>query len=581
MSATLRRFSRSFGFPAKAKLTVVIIGLFFLLVAARAIVAYEIPYNRFRNYDEFLTLQMAQAPLLGLPPMFLSWPAGPLRMVLPAALFGDLAVHGKKLSVLGLLEYLSEIDRHPWHVFWVMRWIVICVSTAGICSLVVPLMKRTGSLAAAIGGVVFIAAVPAFWQRSVMAMPDAIALALLCCSIACALGEESDTGGVGWSALLFGVAVATKITIFQAAPFVLLLALQHRRHRIRALWTWVLMVPVGFALGCPYGVAEPVRMLKSILGNLTMKEAGAQAAQAAGGPLVFQMWTRLTELLPVWILIFVLGAVGLAIWRRLWWEFVAMSAGFAASAILVLRSPAFTPFYLLPLAPVLLVFASLTLGIEIKRISASMNLVSLRLFNTGMGGIGVLILLAGARGVQMLDLQGAIYYQGLFDSLHTLQRDFSNERVIVCPFLIPLAASGASSASLLRLADQVESTLVGGAAMKEWLETTLRLPEQPARAMANHFTEYDRNLGTFLRVAAGSRAQPGYTLYIVGSRSDSSLARLGALSREEAFSWLREGKADALLMDARLEPDLPPGGTTFGTPGGHQYILYRADSSAR
>lgn len=284
-----------------------LLGLLALLTAIRACCVLSEPEKRINNTDELQMVLATADRFLGVPYVHSAWPAGPLQVTMLPVMAADAALHRQGQAMPeALARYLSEFYRSPWRMLRAQQLIVVLWGGAGLLFFGWALFRATGRLdLAAYAGIAVVAA-PVFWSYWGTGVADVVSFTFA--AVACLVALRGGSGGQwGWVGLWFGLAVASKLTIALAAPFLLGLYLGRGR-RVFHLdgCKLVLAGAVGFFLACPYAWIEPLRFVKTVLGN-------------AGRPGVPLGWSGALGLMgahlgwPV-LLLAVVGA--LTLWRQ-------------------------------------------------------------------------------------------------------------------------------------------------------------------------------------------------------------------------------------------------------------------------
>lgn len=282
-------------------------GLLLVMLFRAGLVLAE-PEKRINNTDELQMVLATADRFLGVPYVHSAWPGGPLQFAMLPVMAADAAFqrHGAPMPE-ALARYLSEIYRNPWRMLRAQQLLVVLWGGVGLAFFGGAAWRVTGRADSAVYAAIAVIAAPVFWSYWGIGVADvgSFSFAALACLVA--LRRDDGGGQWGWVGLWFGLAVASKLTIALAAPFLIGLYFGRGReawHRDGG--KLVLAGAAGFFLACPYAWIEPLRFVKTVLGN----------AARPGVPLG---WTGALELLGAhlgWPLL-LLGAAGaLTLWQQ-------------------------------------------------------------------------------------------------------------------------------------------------------------------------------------------------------------------------------------------------------------------------
>lgn len=267
------------------------LAVYALTLASRLLLIVFPPSGHLYNSDE---LEMAQASLdrfLGLPSTTLAWP-GSLLLLLDTSLVGlHLAIGCVHASHLTQLSCLSDGlgQRYMAVASGVTELRVI---GALLASLAPPaalyLLRRLGlHRRSAIFGAVAIATIPLLWQQGAMATGDAASVGLAMVGIAAAVGGAPLLAGAA-----AGLALACKVTSLGLAG-ASLCVLTTAPGRLRRGLRWLLGAGGAFLFACPYAWTDPLRMMKSTLGNFLRPGAGSGLRQVGSLLIEVMGWSAL------------------------------------------------------------------------------------------------------------------------------------------------------------------------------------------------------------------------------------------------------------------------------------------------
>lgn len=221
------------------------------------------------NTDE-LSMTLATADrFLGVPYIHSAWPAGTLQMATLPAIAADFALGADgKINIATFADYISRLYRDPWHMLRMQKLIVAALASFGIAAFASAVARAFGKQSIGILAALVVATAPVFWIYSGMAVADAISIGLLC--IACWMSVGMREYPHKWAVIggVFGLAVASKLSVVLAAPFLVALYFwDPAPKRKYDIVPSALGVACGFGLACPYAWIEPVRFMKTVLAN--------------------------------------------------------------------------------------------------------------------------------------------------------------------------------------------------------------------------------------------------------------------------------------------------------------------------
>lgn len=211
--------------------------------------------------------------LLGLPTTSLAWPATFVQLVtLPFQLLLHVAAALPNGWNDIALEF-GETYRAPATAVFLQRVVTLTLFSAA-ASAWVPVLVRRGASPLTAALAVFVGALqPLVWFHSFIGTGEGLGMALVLEAFRAAV--DGRRNGEMWAGILMGFALASRLTLL---PCVVLLACWVRDGR--ALVRLSAAVTLGFVFACPSAWMEPVRLLKSIVGN-SMRPGGASATNPA------------------------------------------------------------------------------------------------------------------------------------------------------------------------------------------------------------------------------------------------------------------------------------------------------------
>lgn len=243
------------------------LGLTALLFTLRLLAAWPALNGEIYNLDE---VEMAWSVLdraLGIPSTTLAWPNSLLQLLSLAPTFAAQVGTQWSHGLDGLVQGLALGYRVPWRSVFVVRAVV-----AAVFSLATGLwfwvllrdgMKRLDALLLVLVGT----SVPLLWLASLTAKGEGLALPLVLTAFAlprlCPCAPRSRL--VLLQGALAGATLASRNTLL---PALLPLAVYACEKRPRAYVAWAGASVVTFIAACPSSWLEPLRLGKSIAGNL-------------------------------------------------------------------------------------------------------------------------------------------------------------------------------------------------------------------------------------------------------------------------------------------------------------------------
>jgi hypothetical protein len=251
-----------------------------------------IPHDVLFNVDELEMSFSVADRFAGIPPTSLAWPGGFLQLLGIPIIIVRWLISSGSLSPSSFADFISNEYRNPWNLVLSIRLLVTLIYSVGISALVYTLLDKVHQLAA-FAALALFASTPEMWQHSHMAVGNAASIGLAAAAVSMGLRRPiGNLSGVG-AGLLFGLAMATKITILLTAPLVLAVAISTSERQRSEVLRWTLGASVGFLLACPYLWVDPVRLAKSIVGNALrpgtpagFTDASVRAIGVVGIPLL-------------------------------------------------------------------------------------------------------------------------------------------------------------------------------------------------------------------------------------------------------------------------------------------------------
>ena len=477
------------------------------------------------NGDELeLTLSCVDR-LLGVPSTSLAWPAGTLQLfALPAIAIQGLLVGVLSPSPTGLVSFAAATYSSPWGAIISVRLVVTLISSAGLSSLAYAFAKRTESPALPYAIVFLFAALPVVWSHSHMAMADAVALGLALAAFAAAEREASDASAL-WAGACLGLAFAAKFPSAVLIPLVLARLLEGPSERPRRAVLFGTALVLAFLLGCPYLWTDPLRLAKSVAGNLVRGSgpAGLGATLIAlaryGGPL----------------LLVSLAGIAVLAFRRRYVLVAGLVLSLSAGIIPLARSGYVVDRYYLPVLSVCVV-AACTLATD-AAVQSWFQTARLR-WSLLVVALGVPAAV-DVREYRKVTTELLVPQRARIEIAKSVCEKPAGAKVFAPHDLLPLVAPCASNISLSRIARRARENLARG-------ESTLAFagPSLGADFVSVFSSALSEDEQAFVaRTTAMSHGQGGkIELYLFGAAPEQ--ARLAVHSEDRAMKALAAGEVD-------------------------------------
>jgi len=487
------------------------------------------------NVDELeLTLSIVDR-LLGVPSTGLAWPAGTLQLLaLPTIL-----VHGVLSGVLraspeGLVAFVAHTYAQPWSAITCVRILVTLLSSTGFALLARAFARKTQSPGAIYGALLLFATLPLVWSYSHQAMADAVAIGLMAAAFAAA-EREQEPADVLCAGACVGLAVAAKFPSAILIPLVASRLLENRAKRGRRALMAALCATLVLLLACPFVWTDPLRLAKSVVGNL------ARSGTPIG--LGIASWSLIAHagLLGV---AYVAGLVALLKRRR--YQLLAGSAfSVGALVVLIARSGSVADRYYLPALLACAIGASYGVTDEaacawFRRSPKHRALVAgFATLALGWNAYRYAADVTAAQAAQRPRLRAA----------EALCRRPSGTRAFVPTELFQLVAHCASRESLDRVARAARENLAHGRSIESFASPALGADFVTVFSAA--LTEDEQAFAA--RTTAMSHGKRSGPLDIAFFAEPAEQTRLGTPTKSQAWSALARGEVD-LLLDR-----VPPG----------------------
>ena len=510
-------------------------------------------------------LEMTRTTLdrfLGVPPTSLAWPGGTFQMLAVPAIGAQMTATARP-SPEGIARFLSEAYRDPADTLIVLRLLVAALFALAAAALARAVYSRSGRPVPALCFGLLLATAPPVWFYSHVALGDGVALALAIGATAALLARPERASAYAIAGALLGLAVASKIVIVLLFPLVYAFALARGDRSVRRFAAFVAAQTAGFVAGCPFLWTDPLRLVKSIAGNLT------RAGEPAGlfGGLAFIQ----AHAVPLWLMALTALAVAWGIRRRDWIATGGLVVTVLVAVVVAARGKVLGAQYFVPLTAACWIYIATRFREgDASRPIARLALAAAIAFALGMNALGY------AAISKDVDRTRA----DLTDTVDDVAVRVDADRRIALPYellaaisrdlsLVPVTRylSGKSCLRLARAADAAADPIERDLASL----TGLGFSAEGARALAGSFDEDERAL--VARALAMAITAPADGLDAVFF-TDQNPHRLGLLSSTEATDALDRGIVDWLLTDE------PQPGRTPARVYDSGLFLYRGEGAA-
>ncbi len=498
--------------------------------------------NRLLNDSELEMTFGALDRFLGVPSAILIWPAGTLHILAVPCFLADFFIrHATSLSPTSFVAYLSEMYREPWHALLLVRLTVVLVSSLCFASLFAPFANLLGSRAASLMAMLSLATVPMLWSHSYMAVPDSVAFAFGSAALSPVLANPVGKKQVAWAGVLAGLAVASKVTVVPLLLFVVAVAVSaFAGSKWRAILIFASSAFIGFSIGCPYIWTDPVRFVKTVIGNIARQ----------GSPLgVTNALLTTVEVVPFWLLLgFLIGLVLLLKQRR--WLTVAGALLTTVMTIKVVADAGVVfPRYWLPLAPVVTVIIAMSMPILSNwvKIRLPENRYDRLLTPTLLG-----LLVMGNVILYSVRLPAELNEFKVLDEVSADLRALEPQSKIIVPFdnFFYYTVGKSSSESIQRLGDRCAAVMIEKQAVAEFASKS-RIPKDAILALPRVFDAQEQDFVAQAAVMSYPGNHSGFDMRI-WIKPDLA-ARFGFLTPQEARAQFTNGEVDALIINEPLD----------------------------
>ncbi len=495
--------------------------------------------------DEAEMHEASLGPVLGTVPQRLIWPGGLMRHVALAHLGVSALTQGVPRTPDGLAAHIGQVLLEPGQAWTWMRWVGAFISALGF-ALPVWLGVRLGvpwvwAAALALAAACF----PLHWRHGCMATSDGLAWGLVLAALTVARAGVLTLERILGSALLAGLALGSKMTLLPMLPALALVAWNGRLPWLRWLLAWSCGLLLGALLATPWFLADPVRLVKTMVGVVKFKP---------GESVGLAETMRLLSLgIPVWLLAFGLAGMAVAFCRK---QERALAVGGALSVLWLIKTAAgskqVVERYFPPLGMLLFFFGFLWLlpwlavwlkGRQRHAVSAMLGLLTVVSLVQGWQAMSMEMAEMRARREAHLQIRSLLDKAGV----HRVALDYTLFR---CP-LLRLADSG----SFDRLAEHLELARVGHRGVEPML-AAFGMSTRAVKALGGLFDEVEVNQAARLRalaVAARGTCQVGW----FHDGNNPVYGRQWQQDRQAVLAALAARELDAAVFVGQRPPELP------------------------
>lgn len=513
-------------------------GSWLILLLSRLVPAVPALEGTFISVDEIELTLTTLDRILGLPTTSLAWPGTLVQTIALPFHVALLLVTSLLPDADGLASVVGATYRDPAAAVFLERVVSLAVFTTAAAAWVPYLIRRGVSPLTASSVVVLGALQPLVWFHSFVGTGESVAMG--CVLLAMRVAATETPAALPRAAFILGLALSARLTL---APCWVLLLCLGKRPRAGVLVLWSVL---GFVVGCPHVWLEPVRLAKSVIGNL-IRPAGGSSDPGL---------VLLLRAVPVatWLM-----ALGLAIatfregWRRALHDPVGKvcvaTAGLILLALLLVNSGRQVELRYLLFLPV--TFWALALWWLRDRSLGGSMLPRQRLWLAVT--VCLLVSLQTPQFVQLAAhrsryLRATSELSAALDATH---------RWLLDARLLAAAMPHLTAAQLDAVRTALQTRYLQADA-KAGFATTRGLPAKLATLLASNFTEDEQAQLSRLRAAATVEPKHPVPVTLFGDVMGSTMDLTGAVSA------LEQGGADRLVvMDSPV--DGVPIIETFGT----------------
>lgn len=494
--------------------------------------------------DEVEMHDVSLGPVLGTVPQRLIWPGGLMRHVALVHLGFSALLQDVPRTPEGLASHIGSVLLEPGQAWAWMRWSGALISALGF---VLPVGLAVGMGVPwvwALALVLAAACFPLHWRHGCMTTPDALAWGLALVSLTVARAGAMSVERVFGSALLTGLALGSKLTLLPMMPALALACWDRRLPWMKLLLAWSCGLLLGMLVATPWFLADPVRLVKTMLGVVKFKPG---EATGAGETL------RLLLLgIPVWLIVVGLAGVGAAFWGR---QGRVLAAGMVVSAVWLLKtamdSKQVVDRYFPPLG-MLLFFAAM---VWLLPLLAS----RLQGWRRRMVSAGLLLLASGAlvQGWRAMDLEWREMesrHAAHLEVLADLQKAGVTRIALDATLFRSPMSLLADAASFDAVAEHLELARVGHRGVADMLEG-YGLSGTAVRVLGGLFDEVEANQSARLRaMAAGTTGR--HRVWWFNASDSSVYGRQWMQEGSEVEAALAGGGLDVAVFAGRLPASL-------------------------
>jgi hypothetical protein len=264
---------------------------------ARVVLIVFPPAGGFYDQDELDMVNSALDRFLGVPSVALAWPGSTLQLLSAPVyglwLLGACLPSGREAMNLSCLATgLGRLYLDPSGALQVMCLLSAVIGSATPVLVGLIVRRLGGAIAPALIAALWVATLGLLGRHAAMATGDAASISFSLAALFVALTPGRRWRSSVLAGLLVGAALSSKVTVVGlacASGLALLLRPARLGERGAAFAGWAAGATIGFVALCPYVWVDPIRFLKSTLGNLTRSD------EAGGGssPLASLVYTVL------------------------------------------------------------------------------------------------------------------------------------------------------------------------------------------------------------------------------------------------------------------------------------------------
>jgi hypothetical protein len=252
-----------------------LIGGYMLVLVSRApvLVAFQ---GRIRSVDEIEMALSSVDRFLGLPSTALAWPGSILQLLfLPIWVVSWLASEGVPFGAHQTMErfgqYIARAYAEPLVPIFMLRCVAVVLSSLAPIAMYLIARRLFGRLAGLMGAMLVALSQP-FLEYSTIASGDGASISFALLSFGLILAGNPEPPIVMLAGMVFGAALAAKVTVLSLGFLSLGAALGSAPKFIEALrraGLWCAGAACGVLVFCPYVWVDPLRLAKSVIGNAT------------------------------------------------------------------------------------------------------------------------------------------------------------------------------------------------------------------------------------------------------------------------------------------------------------------------